>query len=113
MALWKVAVIFLFVYVCFDGVKSYMVEPVDEKNVDERFLKLEKEILRLKSVIQYEHNTRLNGNTRGWDVGGTTTVTQLVRGESVWVEGEGTANGRYNGAWRYHSTFSGVLLYEV
>ncbi|KAL4217198.1 hypothetical protein ACF0H5_023651 [Mactra antiquata] len=52
------------------------------------------------------------GHTSEWNVGGTSTVTQMVEGESVWVEGEGSPHGKY-GDHRYHTTFAGILLHLV
>ncbi|KAL4227203.1 hypothetical protein ACF0H5_012649 [Mactra antiquata] len=62
-----------------------------------------------KKFLEYA----FGGHTSGWSMGGTTTVTQLVKGDSVWVEGEGTASGIFHGSWRMHTTFAGALLYEV
>ncbi|XP_053372678.1 uncharacterized protein LOC128546300 [Mercenaria mercenaria] len=49
------------------------------------------------------------GHTTGWNIGGVTTVAELVTGDRVWVEGGGHVSGAYPTA-RYHTGFSGILV---
>ncbi|XP_053408129.1 uncharacterized protein LOC128559750 [Mercenaria mercenaria] len=55
--------------------------------------------------IQYA----IAGHTTSWNIGGVTTVAELVIGDRVWVEGEGNVSGAYPTA-RYHTGFSGILV---
>lgn len=50
------------------------------------------------------------GHTSGWNMGGVTTVAELVAGDDVWVEGEGYISGAYSHI-RYHTGFSGILIH--
>ena len=52
----------------------------------------------------------LAGHTSGWNMGGVTTVAELTAGDDVWVEGEGFISGAY-ATKRYHTSFSGTLIY--
>lgn len=49
------------------------------------------------------------GQTSGWDMGGATTVAELLVGDEVWVEGEGHISR--SDERRIHTSFSGVLLH--
>lgn len=58
-------------------------------------------------VLEYT----IAGHTRGWNMGGVTTTTELTAGDTVWVKGEGKVHGAYE-TDRYHTTFSGTLVHN-
>ncbi|XP_045202187.2 collagen alpha-1(X) chain-like [Mercenaria mercenaria] len=52
------------------------------------------------------------GYNSGWDMGGVSTVAELVAGDDVWVEGEGYIGGSISST-HLHTGYSGSLLHAL